>query len=217
MALKPYSELVKIDVLKDCDMRDAKDDKGNVIKVPYLNWAKCISLLREHGAEQVYYVPVKAPNGSFVFCHYEAVNKDGRKTGCYFVSVEIHIDDKVYTYDMPLMNGSLVVYEDTLNQLRIDNAHKRAFVKGVAIFTGLGFSLWSAEADTDKATDDLSIHDLSAIKKRIEQQLTSVMQKRGLTQKELCDLMGMKESIFTSTMSAAFNNIALLEEKLKKL
>lgn len=32
--LKNYDELVKIDVIPYCDMRDAKDDKGKPIKVP---------------------------------------------------------------------------------------------------------------------------------------------------------------------------------------
>ena len=49
--LKPYSELVKIDVLPYCDKREAKDDKGRKVQVPYLNWATCKNLLHENGAE----------------------------------------------------------------------------------------------------------------------------------------------------------------------
>src|SRR5699024_378236 len=131
-----------------CDKREAKDDRGHKVQVPYLNWATCKNLLHENGAESVYFVPLKAPNGSYLFMSAEVENKDGRRTGCWFVSVEIHIDGRTFTMDMPLMNGSLVVYEDTLNQLRISNAHARAFVKGVAIHTGLGFSLWCTDKDT---------------------------------------------------------------------
>lgn len=154
--LKPYNELVQVDVLPRCDYREAKDERGQKVKVPYLNWAVCKSMLHENGAETVYYTPLKTPEGSYLFGSREVANKDGRKTGCWFVSVEVHIDDLTFTMDMPLLNGSLVVYEDTLNQARISNAHARAFVKGVAIHTGLGFKLWMNEKDTDPAPDDLS-------------------------------------------------------------
>lgn len=149
--LKPYNELVQVDVLPRCDYREAKDERGQKVKVPYLNWAVCKSMLHENGAETVYYTPLKTPEGSYLFGSREVANKDGRKTGCWFVSVEVHIDDLTFTMDMPLLNGSLVVYEDTLNQARISNAHARAFVKGVAIHTGLGFKLWMNEKDTDRA------------------------------------------------------------------
>ena len=49
--LKNYDELVKIDVTPYCDLRDAKDDKGKPIKVPYLNWAKCKELLHENACD----------------------------------------------------------------------------------------------------------------------------------------------------------------------
>ena len=83
--LKPYSELVKIDVLPYCDKREAKDDKGRKVQVPYLNWATCKNLLHENGAESVYFVPIKALNGSYLFMSAEVENKDGRRTGCLFV------------------------------------------------------------------------------------------------------------------------------------
>jgi hypothetical protein len=216
MALKPYSELVQVNVTKYCDTRKAKDDSGKQIDVPYLNWAKCIELLHEHGAEVVYYTPIKNESGSYVFAHYEAANKDGRKTGCYFVSVLIHIDDKSYQFDMPLMNGALVVYEDTLNQLRISNAHARAFVKGVAIHTGLGFHLWSGERDTDVGADDLSIHNILSIKERTEKLITHVMTKREISENELCAIIGINEKQLKTVMNS-FQSIKTLEEKLKYL
>lgn len=33
--LKSFDELIQVDVKPFCDLRDAKDEKGNVIKVPY--------------------------------------------------------------------------------------------------------------------------------------------------------------------------------------
>lgn len=213
--LKPYSELVKIDVLPYCDKREAKDDKGRKVQVPYLNWATCKNLLHENGAESVYFVPLKAPNGSYLFMSAEVENKDGRRTGCWFVSVEVHIDDRIFTMDMPLMNGPLVVYEDTLNQLRIANAHARAFVKGVAIHTGLGFSLWCTDKDTEPDPDDLSGHSIMAIKRRIESELTAKMQ-RGMDMDDILSAIGINRRQFDNTMKA-IDNIQWLESQILKL
>lgn len=216
MPLLSYKELSKIDVLPFCDHRKAKDDKGKTIDVPYLNWAKCIELLHQYGADVVYYTPLKAPNGSYLFESKIVNNKDGRTTGCYFVSVEIHIDDSVFTMDMPLLNGSLVVYDDTLNQLRISNCHARAFVKGVAIHTGLGFSLWVSDKDSDVGNDDLSGHSIYAIKQRIEMLITAKMSTGGMSQKELFDAINISEKQFNLIMKA-FDNIAILEERLRRI
>lgn len=213
--LKPYSELVNIDVLPFCDKREAKDDRGKKVQVPYLNWATCKNLLHENGAESVYFVPLKAPNGSYLFMSAEVENKDGRRTGCWFVSVEIHIDDRIFTMDMPLMNGSLVVYEDTLNQLRIANAHARAFVKGVAIHTGLGFSLWCTDKDTEPDPDDLSGHSIMAIKRRIETELTAKMQ-RGMDMDDILSALRINRRQFDNTMKA-IDNIQWLESQILKL
>lgn len=213
--LKPYSELVKIDVLPYCDKREAKDDRGKKVQVPYLNWATCKNLLHENGAESVYFVPLKAQNGSYLFMSAEVENKDGRRTGCWFVSVEIHIDDRTFTMDMPLMNGSLVVYEDTLNQLRIANAHARAFVKGVAIHTGLGFSLWCTDKDTEPDPDDLSGHSIMAIKRRIETELTAKMQ-RGMDMDDILSAIRINRRQFDNTMKA-IDNIQWLESQILKL
>lgn len=213
--LKSFNELYQLDVTPYCDMREAKDDKGKKIQVPYLNWAKCVELLHENGAEVVYYTPLRGPDGSYLFASKDVANKDGRKTGCYFVSVEIHIDDLTFTMDMPLMNGSIVVYDDTLNQLRIANCHARAFVKGVAIRTGLGFKLWVNDKDTDPAPDDLSGHNINAIKQRIEQLITAKLQS-GMDMDDIYHALGISKKQFDSTM-LAFQNIQFIENKLRAL
>lgn len=215
MALKPYNELAKLDVSGYCDLRDAKDENGKKIKVPYLSWAKCKQLLHENGAETVYYTPLRDENGSFVWCSKDVQNKDGRRCGCYFVAVEVHIDDLVFRMDMPLLNGSLVVYEDTLNQLRISNCQARAFVKGVAIHTGLGFGLWLGDKETDGAPDDLSQHNIWAIKERIERLIT-VKEQNGMGHRTLLDGLGVSEKQFKAIM-AGFQNISALESRLKTL
>lgn len=203
--LKTYEELRKLDVTKYCDTRKAKDDNGKSIDVLYLNWAKCVDLLHENGATEVYYTPLKDANGSFVFSSLDVQNKDGRLCGCYFVSVEIHIDGLVFTMDYPLMNGTTVVYADTLNQLRVSNAHARAFVKGVAIRTGLGFGLWVG-GDETAVQDDISGHSILVIKRRVEETLTSKMQYMdesdvlaalGINKKQLQTMLQMYERLHT--------------------
>ena len=214
MALKPYRELAMLDVSPHCSTRAGRDENGKKIEIPYLNWAKCKQLLHENGAESVYFTPLRDEKGSYVFCSHETANKDGRKTGCYFVSVEIHIDDSVFTMDMPLMNGTNVVYEDTLNQQRIANSHARAFVKGVAIHTGLGFHLWVEDKDTEPE-DDLSGHNIMAVKKRIEQAITAKL-SAGMDMADLLAGIGLNSKQFERLLTQ-FDNIALLESRLYKL
>jgi hypothetical protein len=68
MALKPFNELVKVDVLPYCDTRGAKDESGKTIKVPYLSWAKCAKLLHDNGAESVWYAPCQCPETKSYLC-----------------------------------------------------------------------------------------------------------------------------------------------------
>ena len=211
--LKPYRELVKLDVTPYCDLRKAKDEQNRTIEVPYLNWARCKQLLHENGAEDVWFEPIKDSSGSYLFESKSVSNKDGRTCGCYFVSVRIHIDDIEFTQDSPLLNGSIVVYDDTLNQLRIANAHARAFVKGVAIHTGLGFSLWMKE-DMD-ISEDLSIHSAFAIKKRIEQAITEKM-KRGMDWPDILGSIGVSEKWFKN-MVRALEESYKFEQRLSQL
>lgn len=50
--IKSFAEMREINVLPFCEKRDGMD---------YLNWAKCIDLLHENGAEKVYFVPIPNP------------------------------------------------------------------------------------------------------------------------------------------------------------
>ena len=113
------------------------------------------------------------------------------------------------------MNGSLVVYEDTLNQLRIANAHARAFVKGVAIHTGLGFSLWCTDKDTEQDPDDLSGHSIMAVKRRIEMEITAKLQK-GMEMDDILSLIGINRRQFDNTMKA-LDNAQWIEKKILEL
>ena len=147
--LKSFAELRKIDVLPYCETREAKDENGKKIQVPYLNWAKCKDLLHENGAEVVYFEAIVNENGSTLFMtDVPFTDSKGNQNRCFEERVKIVIDDLEFTQNYPLLNGVYVVREDTINQLRLSNAQARAFVNGVAIRTGLGFGLWVTDDET---------------------------------------------------------------------
>jgi len=101
MALAGYEELRKIDVTPYTEERDG---------AKYLNWAKCIDLLHENGAEEVYFVPMTNEKGSSLFMSdvtFETGNEKNKKTNrCYETRIAIHIDDKIYYMQSPVMNRS---------------------------------------------------------------------------------------------------------------
>lgn len=177
MALKSFEELRKLDVSKYIKERD---------KAAYLPWAVCVDLLHQNGAEKVYFEPLTNDKGSSLFMSDKTfTDKNGNTNNCYEVAVKVFIDDLTFVVREPLMNGSNPVKDNSLSQQRVGNAQKRAFVKGVAIRTGLGFGLWSDDiGDIEDTVDDLSKHSLQAIKDRILEKVTALM-KRNISEDEI--------------------------------
>lgn len=137
MALKSWSELRQVDVRPYLKQRDGID---------YLNWAKCIDLLHEHGAEMVYFEPVPTQNGSsLIMSDAVFMDKNEVKNRVYETKIKVVIDDKIYYMQTPVTNGANPVKDNSMNQQRVWNSMCRAFVKCVAINTGLGFDLWVKE------------------------------------------------------------------------
>lgn len=136
--LKPYSELRKVDISRYCMEREG---------IKYLNWAKCIDILREYGAEEVYFEPIPNPKtgGSLYYTDLEFEDKSGIRNRCYETRIRVVIDGKEYIMQSPVMNGSNPVKDNSMNQQRVWNSMTRSFVKCVAIHTGLGFDLWLKE------------------------------------------------------------------------
>lgn len=136
--LKSYSELRKIDVSPYCERRDG---------LLYLNWAKCIDLLHENGAEKVYWIPIpdEKTGTSLRMTETEFKDKSGNTNRCYETRIRVFIDDNVYEMQTPVMNGANPVKDNSMSQQRVWNSMCRAFVKCVAIHTGLGFNLWLKE------------------------------------------------------------------------
>lgn len=136
--LKGFDELRKINVKPYCKKRDGMD---------YLNWAMCKKLLHENGAEVVHWEPIPDPEtgSSLRMTKAEFKDKNGNTNRCYEARIRVTIDDKVYEMQTPVMNGSSPVKDNSMSQQRVWNSMCRAFVKCVAINTGLGFDLWLKE------------------------------------------------------------------------
>lgn len=216
MSIKPYEEMRKINVLPYCEMREAKDEKGKTIKVPYLNWAKCIDLLYENGAKKVFFEPVTLPNGSsLIMSDAEFEDKNGVKNRCYEVRVRITIDDLVFESQFPLMNGSNPVKDNSLTQQRVWNAQTRAFVKGVALRTGLGFELWLNDDTGKEQEEDLNSHKIMKIKERMQQAYTKAIKKKMST-KDIADAIGMTEDE-VKVVFTYFDQLDRFEKKLNAL
>lgn len=216
--LKSFAELRKIDVLPYCEKRDAKDENGRKIQVPYLNWAKCKDLLHENGAEVVYFEPIVNENGSTLFMtDVPFTDSKGNKNRCFEVRVKIVIDDLEFTQNYPLLNGVYVVREDTINQLRLSNAQARAFVKGVAIRTGLGFGLWVTDDETTQKNgeEDLYFHNILKVRERVERLITAKMDS-GLTVQRICEQLKIDEDQFNVYMKQ-YAILDRLEKAIMKL
>lgn len=136
--LKPYEELKKIDVTPYCEERD-----GFI----YLNWAKCIDLLHENGAEKVYFTPIpdEKTGSSLRMTEQQFTDSKGNTNRCYETRILVVIDNNEYVMQSPVMNGSNPVKDNSMSQQRVWNSMCRSFVKCVAIHTGLGFNLWLKE------------------------------------------------------------------------
>ena len=197
----------KIDVKPYLKVRD-----GNF----YLNWADCKELLHANGAEVVYFEPCVNEKGSSLFMSEQVfTDSKGNTNRCYEVRVHIVIDDLEFDAQYPLMNGSNPVKDNSLTQQRVWNAQTRAFVKGVAMRTGLGFELWTKNADEIETDEDLTKHNLFAIKERFEQHYTKALKKKMLTSEiaKACDMTVEEvKVIFTY-----FDQLDRFEQKLMKL
>lgn len=136
--LKSYEEMRKIDVAPYCENRDG---------MTYLNWAKCIDLLHENGAEKVYWIPIPDPKTGSSLRMSDVAFEDKNKiqNRCYETRIKVVIDNDEYEFQAPVMNGANPVKDNSMSQQRVWNSMCRSFVKCVAIHTGLGFNLWLKE------------------------------------------------------------------------
>lgn len=115
----------------------------------------------------------------------------------------------------PVMNGNLPVKDNSMNQLRVHNAVRRAFVKGVAERLGLGFSLWLDDEELLDEVEDLSKHSLFKCKQRLQELVTSKI-NQGIALNVLADRLGMDEDTFRSKFSL-YNELARMEKAISEM
>lgn len=204
---KSFMEMQKIDVSRYVKKRDGAD---------YLPWAACKKLLHDNGAEVVMFWPVPGPDGSALRKSDTAfADKSGVLNRVYEVLVHIVVDEMQWETAYPVLNGNSPVKDNSMNQLRVHNAIRRAFVKGVAERTGLGFCLWLDTDDLPDEPDDLSRHSLSKCKQRLQELVTSKI-NQGIALNVLADRLGMDEDTFRSKFSL-YNELARMEKAISEM
>lgn len=209
--LKSYEDMKRVDITPYVQQRD---------KLDYLNWAKCIDLLHQNGAEKVFFTPLVNEKGSSLFMTDRLfTDKNGVTNQCYEVGVHIVIDDLEFDMRGPLMNAANPVKDNSLSQQRVWNCQTRLFVKGVAIYTGLGFNLWLKEEmnyeELGSRFDDMWQHNVMTIKERIEQLITQKMDN-GMSLDEIAEKtkMGTGDNIrdMLKNLTRAYNFEGMLKQ-----
>lgn len=206
--LKNFSELRKLDVTPYIKKRDDAD---------YLPWATVVDLLHDNGAEKVFFSPIYNDNGSSLFMSDQTfTDKSGNVNRCYEVRIEVVVDDDKFVYSYPLLNGINPVKDNSLNQNVVFKAMARAFVKAIAIRYGLGFSLWARDEIDSPEEDDLSKHQIFAIKERYQQEYTNILRYKKLTTKEIAEKCEMSEDE-VKVLFTFFDQLDRFEKKLLSL
>ena len=184
MAIKSWNEMRNLDISKYVKQRDGAD---------YLPWAECLKLLYENGAEKVEIIPDTNENGSSLFMSEQTfTDKNGNTNRCYEVRVAVNIDYTPYFISYPVMNGISPVKDLAMNQNAVHKAQMRAFVKCVAINTGLGFDLWRDDSDIENDVEDLTKHSLWAIKDRMQIAYTNAI-KKGMSTADIAKAVNKTE------------------------
>lgn len=208
MALKSWKEMYDLDISQYEKTRDG---------AKYLPWSTCLKLLYDNGAEKVVIIPQTTDAGSSLFMSDQTfTDKNGGVNRCYEVMVDVRIDAERYIITYPVMNGINPVRDKGMNQNAVHKAQMRAFVKCVAINTGLGFKLWMDESDIE-SDDDLTKHSVFAIRERMQQKCTELV-KRGMTTKEIAGALGINEqSLLQYYLGGVFDEIYRVEQEMAKL
>ena len=206
--LKSWNEMRQLDIDKYVKQRDKAD---------YLPWASCLKLLYENGAEKVSFRPLTNEAGSSLFMSEQVfTDKSGNTNRCYEVRVEVVIDGSSFWISYPVMNGINPVKDNSMNQNAVHKAQMRAFVKAVAINTGLGFDLWLEDSDIEDSGEDLSKHNIYAIRERMQVTYTKLI-KRGLSTSEIASMMGTSEQTVQYYLNGIFDEINRFEKAMGAL
>ena len=205
--LKSWKELCDLDISKYVKQRDKAD---------YLPWSSCMKLLYENGAENVRIRTLTDENGSSLFMSDQTfTDKNGSTNRCYEVRVEVVVDGATFGISYPVMNGINPVRDNLMNQNAVHKAQMRAFVKCVAINTGLGFDLWRDDSDIENDAEDLTKHSLWAIKERMQIAYTNAI-KRGMSTGDIAKAVNKTEDE-VSLLFTYFDQLNRFEKELNAL
>ena len=195
MFSKSFDEMLQVDVASYIRKRDDSDN------AEYLPWAACKKLLHDNGAEEVMFWPVPGPDGSTLRKSDVAfADKNGVLNRCYEVLVHIKVDSLEWDVVYPVLNGNIPVRDNSMNQLRVHNAIRRAFVKGVAERTGLGFNLWLNVEDLPDEVDDLGKHSILKCRQRLLELVTDKI-NQGIPLNVMADRLGRTEDELRAMMN----------------
>lgn len=215
MAIKNYNDLIKTDISgqtskKPVFKRNKKTgEMEQAGELDYLNWADCLALLHANGAECVKFGNVKSKEDHPLFLINGSLP---------FVRVFVDVDGDRRELDYPVIDGSKDLTMDKITQSDIHNASQRAFVKCVAVNWGLGLPLWQREEkeqSTGNGIDLVEVSNIHAIQERINRLITACM-KRGFTEDDLIERLGINKKTYALT-KMAFQNIAAMESGLTKI
>lgn len=214
--VKPFGEMLRLDLDTYVSKKPVfKKNKASgqydkVGELDYLNWADCLMLLHENGAESVRFGNVKSAGDHPVFL---------LNGGVPFVRVFVEVDGDRRELDYPVIDGSANVTVEKMTQGDVHNATQRGFVKCVAINWGLGLSLWQKEerdeAQRRRPEDNLEYHNIMAIKTRVERYITGKLQG-GMSMEDILSILQLSQAQYRNIMKY-FDGIAAFEQRLARL
>lgn len=212
--LKKWKELAKVDVSKYVEKR--KDEKGNEFE--YLPWVAVLRLLYENGAESVRMGINPSESGHTLHMTEGFTDKNGEVTHNPEVHVWVEIDGERYDYVYPVISGSYVVKDKTLNQQRIATAVVRAQCKCIAINTGLGISLWDKNDELDKPEIDvIELQNPKDLLAKFGGMVGDLVNNYGLTEAEIAAKMGLDTDRVGDVIKVEINHLRAYEKSLKKI
>lgn len=210
MAHKTWDELYKQDVTEYVKQRDG---------TPYVPWGRMVKLLHEAGYTKVFFNALTNPDDGSSIWHSNKIftDKNGNTNSAYEVRIEITLgdetDEETFTYSYPITSGITPVRDNLMNQNRVATSVARGFTKAVAIKTGLSFKLWADIEDEEDPVEDLSKHQLWAIKQRMQEEYTLKLKKAKMSTKDIADKLEMTED----EVKLMFSYPDMLERFEKKL
>lgn len=187
--------------------------------ISYLPWAHCKALLHKLGAKKVFFTPVVNPEtGSSLFMtQQEFYDSKKNVNRVYEVAVTITVDDDVFEMRTPVMNGANPVKDNSMSQQRVWASQCRAFVKGIAMRYGLGFSLWMKDDFEDDIGDDISIQDIHKYIEKLQRLFTTAVSLVPTNKTaDLASALGYDEDDFKDYFKKYLNKYAEFEDALTR-